>query len=133
MEWLKEKALPGIEKGEDMIWVLCPKEGADKGTAIGNIHYRLTKQIPDSDRGFWLAQPYWGQGLMGEAVEVTQDFMFFEYAWEAFMTRNAHSNVGSRRLKEKSGAKLVRVEEKPCGHMDGPTEIWEITRENWDK
>ncbi len=132
-DFLENIALPNIKKGRDIMWVLVPKDGADKGNPIGNIHYRLVSQVKDSDRGFWLGRAYHGQGLMTEAVCATQDYMFFKYGLTSFRVRNVQSNIGSHRIKEKTGASFIRLEDEPCGHIDGPTEIWEVTRENWAK
>lgn len=132
-EYIKNTVLPDLEKGEAFAWAIVPKSGEDKGTAIGNIYYRLKKQLPDNDRGFWLARKYHGQGLMTEAIFRTQDFMFFEYGWKSFRVKNAIGNHASRRVKEKCGAVLIGEEEGPSAHMPGPTQIWEVTREHWEK
>ncbi len=130
--FIREIALPAVEKGKAINWVIVPKDGADKGSAIGSIAYRF-QDDGIVDRGFWLAEPYWKRGLMSEAVAVTQDFMFFDYGLKSFQVKNAQSNIGSRRVKEKNGGKFIRLEEERCGHLDEPTEVWEVTLKNWMK
>ena len=129
--WLRDVALPRVEEGKDIIWVLTPKAGADKGCPIGAIHYLLEKKPHETDRGFWLAEPYHGQGLMSEAVRVTQDFYFLELGRDELIVNNALSNLASRRLKEKMGGVLIDVEDKPCARIEGPTEVWKITKGSW--
>lgn len=70
---------------------------------------------------------------MTEAVAVTQDYYFFTLGKEKLRVKNALSNIGSGRIKERSGAVLVQIEDKPCAQVEGPTQIWEITRESWER
>jgi RimJ/RimL family protein N-acetyltransferase len=56
--------------------------------------------------GYWLAKPYWGQGIMTDAV-----LAFVTYAFEdlGLMRLTAHvfeSNIGSVRVLEKNGFEL---------------------------
>lgn len=121
-----------MQRGDDLVWCITLKED-DLGQAVGIIHYRLKPKENQENRGFWLAEPYHGKGMMTEAIIATQDFVFFELNLKSFKARNAISNIGSRRVKEKTGAKLIGTEDKPCGHVEGPTQVWEVTRENWAK
>jgi RimJ/RimL family protein N-acetyltransferase len=52
---------------------------------------------------------------------------------DKFVIRTARGNTGSSRVKEKTGAVLLRVE-PVSGHYHGDfseQEIWELTAENW--
>jgi ribosomal-protein-alanine N-acetyltransferase len=99
------------------------------GRAIGNIHFRPGLDSPKGNRGFWLAEPYWNQGLMTEAIAAVNDFAFNTLGIEGFYVCNAASNVTSRRVK--TGAKFVGHIE--LLHHDGQTkaEQWIVTRESW--
>ena len=122
--------LEKIAAGEEIYqWVLALRSG--DGGAIGNIHFRPRADSAKGNRGFWLAEPYWNQGLMTEAITAVNDFAFNTLGIESFYVCNAATNVASRRVKEKTGAEFVGVIE--LGHHDGQTksEKWRVTRENW--
>lgn len=129
---LVEKTLPSVRQGKSISWAITLPDEKKYNGFIGRIDYRFNED--GIDRGFWLALPFQGQGLMTEAVMTTQDYMFFDHGIERFIVGNDVSNVGSRRVKEKTGAVLLRTEDnKPGSHVDGKLEIWEVTRENWAK
>lgn len=125
--FVRDVMLPAIERGDAHVWVLVPREGQPE--AIGVLEYRCSPRNGLDNRGFWLARPWWGRGLMSEAVTAFQDWVFFELGVEELHFANAISNVRSRRVKEKTGA--VRVGEKrvPHHHGEDACEVWRLTRE----
>ena len=119
-----------IDAGEEIYqWVLALRAG--DGEAIGNISFRPGADHPKGNRGFWLAEPYWGQGLMTEAVSAVNDFAFGTLGIESYHVCNADSNVASRRVKQKTGAEFVGTVE--LLHHDGQSkaEKWKVTRAGW--
>ena len=82
---------------EDYQWVLVVRFG--DGEAIGSINFRPRSDSAKGNRGFWLAEPYWNQGLMTEAVAAVNDFAFKTLGIESFYVCNAASNEASRRVK----------------------------------
>ena len=122
--------LEKIAAGEEIYqWVLVLRDG--DGEAIGNISFRPRSDDPKGNRGFWLAEPWWNQGLMTEAISSVNDFAFETLGIESFHVCNAVSNAASRRVKQKTGAEFVGIVELP--HHDGQTkaERWKVTRESW--
>jgi RimJ/RimL family protein N-acetyltransferase len=122
--------LEKIAAGEEIYqWVLALRAG--DGEAVGNIHFRPRADSPKGNRGFWLAEPYWNQGLMTEAITAVNDFAFTTLGIESYYVCNAATNVASRRVKQKTGAEFVGYIE--LSHHDGQsrTEKWRVTRENW--
>jgi len=121
--------LPKLETGEVYMWVLVPK--TEPREAIGLIDFGVTRNHHHGNRGFWLAEPFWGQGLMTEAVAATNDFIFGVLKLEKYTVCNAVVNKGSRRIKEKTGARFIGYGE--LAHHSGETEIeiWDVTREAW--
>ena len=122
--------LEKIDAGEKIHhWVLALRSG--DGEAIGNIHFRPYAESPKDNRGFWLAEPYWGRGLMTEAISSVNDFAFLTLGIDSFYVCNAASNEASRRVKQKTGAEFVGYIE--LAHHDGQTlsERWRVTRESW--
>lgn len=69
---------------------------------------------------------------MTEAVKPTIDYAFGELGFEKLTFDNALGNTASRRIKEKTGARLLRVE---AAEFVDPAytqrEVWELTKEEW--
>ncbi len=81
-----EDILKQMRTKEIYIWGILLKDGPNE--IIGVIEYRFVDN-KDDNRGFWLAKPYWGQGIMTEAVIATQDFVFFKLGKERVVVKNA--------------------------------------------
>ena len=125
--FLEDAALPANEAGAQRNWAICLRESPED--LIGMIGYR--RSTSEGDRGFWLAEPHWGVGLMTEAVAATQDYLFFDVGIDRIEVLTSKRNQASQRVKENTGA--VRVGPAPCrshnGNEDG--DLWVITREAW--
>jgi RimJ/RimL family protein N-acetyltransferase len=123
---LRDIALPAIERGEQWAWTLRLKNEPDR--MIGSINLRKGER---DHRGFWLGVQWQGHGLMSEACVWANDFWFETLGFEELRVSKAAENVTSRRISEKQGMRLVGTEEKDyvCGRL--PSEIWEITAEEW--
>ncbi len=117
-------------EGKDRFnWGIFEKDNPDE--LIGVVNY--WRQGRPENRGFWLAKKCWGKGLMTEAVEVTLDFIFSATDFDKLIFANAVGNERSRRIKEKTGAKLVGV--APAKFVDPSFtehEIWELYRNDWN-
>jgi ribosomal-protein-alanine N-acetyltransferase len=124
------RELEKIGAGEEIYqWVLVLRSG--DGEAIGNINFRPRSEGPKGNRGFWLAEPYWNQGLMTEAVAAVNDFAFQTLGLNSFQVCNAVSNVASRRVKQKTGAEFVGYVELLHHNGQSTAEKWKVTRERW--
>jgi ribosomal-protein-alanine N-acetyltransferase len=124
------RELERVAAGEEIYnWMLVLRRG--DGEAIGNIRFRPRSDDPKGNRGFWLAERYWNQGLMSEAISAVNDFAFHTLGIESFYACNAATNAASRRVKQKTGAEFVGYIE--LAHHSGQTlaERWRVTRENW--
>ena len=71
------------------------------------------------------------RGLMSEAVEVVTDYWFEELGFSVLRAPKAVANAASRKISEKSGMRVVAVEERDYVGGRFLTEIWEITAEEW--
>ena len=120
--------LPRMERRECFAWAITLKGDPDE--LVGRIDLR-PENWPGSQRGFWLDEPYWGQGLMSEAADRVTDFALVELGWPSLRLDNAESNTASHRIKEKQGAEIVdRVRARFVEGEDWRI-IWRLTREAW--
>jgi len=125
--WMRDRALPAMERGEAWHWTLRPRN--EPLRVIGAIG--LMRNEVDH-RGFWLAREWQGQGLMLEAVEAVTDFWFNTLKFPLLRTGKAAANIASRQLSVKTGMRLVGAEERSYVSGRLPTDIWEITAEEWN-
>jgi len=124
--YVREIALPGMERGEDWHWTLRMK--AEPERIIGMISLR---REGESNRGFWLVPSQQGQGLMSEACEWVNDFWFETLGFSVLRVSKAAANMASRRISEKQG--MRKVGEAESDYVSGRllSENWEITAEEW--
>jgi RimJ/RimL family protein N-acetyltransferase len=111
-------------------WAITLKGGDDE--LIGLISVRPDDGVIREMRGFWLDPEFWGQGLMFEAAELVTEYVFVELGWPHLWLDNAASNIGSHRIKEKQGARIMeRIE--GAAWVSGPDTkiVWLLTREDW--
>lgn len=120
-------ALPAMERGEQWTWSIRPRAEPDR--LIGCINLRTGE---DENRGFWLALPWQGQGLMTEASDRVTDFWFNTLHYPVLRVPKAIANTASRRISEKQGMRVVAVVERDYVSGRLPAEIWEITAEEWN-
>jgi RimJ/RimL family protein N-acetyltransferase len=126
LTYYRDVGLPAMARGEEWHWTLRLK--SEPAQIIGGIS--LMKQ-EKHNRGFWLGLPWHGQGLMSEAVEVVTDYWFDELGFPVLRAPKAVVNVASRRISEKAGMRVVAVEERDYVGGRFPSELWEITAEEW--
>jgi RimJ/RimL family protein N-acetyltransferase len=121
----RDIAIPAMERGVAWHWNLRLR--ADPDTVIGSIG--LT--TGDSNRGFWLAPAWQGRGLMTETSDCVTDFWFNVLEMPLMRVSKAIDNTNSRRISERQGMRVVAVEDRDYVSGRLPSEIWEITREEW--
>ncbi|WP_213877491.1 GNAT family N-acetyltransferase [Pseudomonas sp. dw_358] len=123
---IREDALPAMADGEEWHWTLRLR--ANPELMIGVI---CVMDEPDNQRGFWIAPPWQGQGLMSEACAVVTRFWFETLGQPSLRVAKAAVNEASRRLSTREGMRMVdsRPDEFVCGQL--VEEIWEMTREEW--
>ena len=79
-----------------------------EGEAAGAISLEPLFDIwrANAELGYWLAEPYWGRGLVSRAVVEMVDYGFSRWPIERIFARPFATNSGSRRVLEKAGFKL---------------------------
>jgi len=60
----------------------------------------------NAEVGYWLAEPFWGRGIMTEAVRRIIEFGFKNFDVNRIYARPFGTNKGSQRVLEKAGMKL---------------------------
>jgi RimJ/RimL family protein N-acetyltransferase len=124
--YFRDVALPKIEAGETWAWTLRLKTSPDN--LIG--HISLMKG-EENNRGFWLDPRFQGHGLMSEAVEAVTDYWFDILKFPVLRVPKAIPNTASRRISEKTGMRVIRIDEREYVSGRFPTEVWEISAEEW--
>jgi RimJ/RimL family protein N-acetyltransferase len=126
LTYLRDVALPAIAAGTLWMWTIRLKSDVDR--VIGAIDLKVS---PDENRGFWIAPPWQGRGLMTEAAGAVTDFWFDVLAQPVLRAPKASANVPSRRISEKQGMRIVATEERDYVGGRMPVDVWEITVEEW--
>jgi ribosomal-protein-alanine N-acetyltransferase len=124
--YYRDVALPAAERGDAWHWTLRLK--SDPHLLIGCISLM---RGPEINRGFWLAAPWHRQGFMSEACEVVTDYWFGTLGFPLLRVPKAAANLASRRISEKEGMRLVETKESDYVSGRLPTEVWEITAQEW--
>jgi len=89
-------------------YAVCLKED---GKAIGCVGLMIGKnsnlKLPDTEAeiGYWIGVPFWGQGLIPEAVRELIRYSFDELKLEKLWCGYFDGNDKSRRVQEKCGFK----------------------------
>jgi RimJ/RimL family protein N-acetyltransferase len=82
--------------------------------------------------GYWLGEPYWGQGLMTEAARGLIDAAHRTPHFELIAARALADNSGSLHVLEKLGFKRVKTPKRDVGKIkDRPTVSLELQRPRW--
>jgi ribosomal-protein-alanine N-acetyltransferase len=124
--YIRDIALPAMERGETWQWTLRLKSSPDE--IIGSIDLRNNR---NDNRGFWLGLPWQRQGFMSEACDAVTDFWFNVLRFPVLRAPKAVHNTASRRISERQGMRLVATEDRDYVAGRFPSEIWEITAEEW--
>jgi RimJ/RimL family protein N-acetyltransferase len=124
--FIRDSALPQMERGEAWYWTL--RLCSDPGQIIGLISLSLGE---DENRGFWLSPAHCGYGYMSEACAWANDFWFDTLGRSLLRAPKAVANRGSRRISERMGMRVVRLEIRDYVSGRLPSEIWEITADEW--
>lgn len=131
--------LPKVAAGIDHIWGIRLKAHLGdslRDEVIGIVHFHGADPADPEDvptRGFWLAREHQGKGYMTEAVFAVNSYIFDVLGVPRLVIKNARDNIGSRRVKEKTGAVLIGVEPSAGKYLGdyAEQEVWELTAENF--
>jgi [ribosomal protein S5]-alanine N-acetyltransferase len=84
------------------------------GEAVGGIglHAKEGIERKNMELGYWLAQPFWGQGIVTAAVQEMVAYGFKTFDIARIYARPFGANIGSQRVLEKAGFVLEAHFEK---------------------
>ncbi|HEX3155571.1 MAG TPA: GNAT family N-acetyltransferase [Candidatus Angelobacter sp.] len=124
--YYRDIALPAVARGDEWAWTLRLKSAPDQLIGAISLFHSET-----DNRGFWLGLPWQRQGLMTEACNAVTDYWFEVLKFPMLRVPKAIANVGSRRISEKQGMRVIAREDRDYVSGRLPSEIWEITAEEW--
>lgn len=90
----------------------------------------------NAEVGYWIAEPFWGQGICTEAVKQIVDFGFNSFMHLVrIYARVYHTNIGSMKVLEKSGFIKEAVIKREVFKADQFKDVhyYSISREYFDK
>ncbi|EHK63577.1 GNAT family N-acetyltransferase [Achromobacter arsenitoxydans] len=125
--YVEQVALPAMLRGQQWHWSIRTQSEPDR--LIGMVS--LMDDDPGNNRGFWLDPACHGRGYMTEACAAATGYWFAVLGKPLLRAPKAVANTASSRISARSGMRLVRVEERDYVSGRLPSEIWEITREEW--
>ena len=133
-----EESLEVIRKffSNDYTWAIELKGTGEVIGCVGYLPAGLSNLQIDEDQcevGYWIAHPYWGQGLCTESLRLVIDLCFkvkgFTVLWGSFFI----SNPASGRVMEKCGF-ADTGEETCCSNLevgsDQPVKVMKLERDS---
>lgn len=126
LTYYRDIALPAMERGDAWHWGLRLKGGPDH--LIGAVSLLRHER---NNRGFWMGLPWQRTGLMSEAVRAANDYWFDVLGFSVLRAPKAIVNTASRRISEQTGMRVIETLEQDYVSGRLPTELWEITAEEW--
>lgn len=101
------------------------------GQFVGIVGFSYTEgELPEL--GYWLGEPYWGQGIMSEAVKGLVEAAFATHAYPRVKSRALATNAASLNVLRKAGFHEVRQGLDTVGNAAGrPTIYLELEQPKW--
>lgn len=99
-----------------------------------NGHTDMTEREDECELGYWLGKPFWGQGIMPEAVGEMLRRAFEELGMEKVWAGCYEGNTKSKRVQEKAGFRYQWKSENvdvPLLHEKRTGYVSSITKDQW--
>jgi RimJ/RimL family protein N-acetyltransferase len=106
-----------------------------EGQAVGGIGIEPQVDVhrKNAELGYWLAEPFWGQGIISEAIRQVVDFAFTTYDIDRVFARPFGTNLASQKVLEKNTfileGRFEKILIKNGEYLDEL--VYAIRRENW--
>ena len=98
-QWLTLAVGETLEKDRSRSWAIRKQDGE----LIGGVSVFDMTVGEKAEIGYWLAQPYWGQGIATEMVIGLSRFAFQQYELQRIYAQVFSINPASARVLEKAG------------------------------
>ena len=121
-----------IQKSADLI--LCIEVNSEFAGSAG-IHLKKDIHRKNAEIGYWLAEPYWGHGIVSRVVKEMVDKGFQQFDIDRIYAPVFGRNKASQRVLQKCGF-VVEAEFKNTVYKNGKFEdevVLAIRREQWEK
>lgn len=118
-------------------YAICLKEDGKPIGAIElklNGHTNMTDRDDECEMGFWLGKPFWGQGIMPEAVKEMLRRAFEDLGMQKVWIGYYDGNTKSKRVQEKCGFIYQRRTENvdvPLMHEKRTEHVNMMSKEDW--
>jgi RimJ/RimL family protein N-acetyltransferase len=105
--------------------------------AIGGIGIHPQEDIhrKNAELGYWLAEPFWGQGIISNAIIQIINFGFSTYDIDRIFARPFGTNIASQKVLKKNNfileGRFEKVLFKNGEYLDEL--VYAFRRENWKK
>jgi ribosomal-protein-alanine N-acetyltransferase len=89
----------------------------------------------EAELGYWLAEPYWNQGIMSEAASAVVDFGFGRAGYDLVYSGYKHGNLVSRKILFGLGFRQLGHKRVRSASLKVPIMIAtvEMTRREWER
>lgn len=94
----------------------------------------LTNKADECELGYWLGVPYWGQGIMPEAVREILRYAFEDVGMTKIWCGYYDGNEKSKRVQEKCGFRYEWTTQEvdvPLLHETRTGHVSSLTKEEW--
>lgn len=116
--FLRDTLLLGMDRGKNWALAVCLE-----GVVIGMVTFRKDAGGDRWETGFWLGEPYWGQGYMTEALAVAcMHFRMVHPGAEVYAACDP-ANRASARVQEKAGFVYQETLTRSRPARNGSTEV----------
>lgn len=100
-----------------------------------NGHTDMTERDDECELGYWLGKPFWGQGIVPEAVKEMLRHAFEDIGMTRVWAGYYDGNIKSKRVQEKCGFRYQWKSENvdvPLMHEQRTGHVNSMTRDQWE-
>ncbi|MHB1317499.1 MAG: GNAT family N-acetyltransferase [Anaerolineae bacterium] len=128
-EWISGHQ-SAYDQGRAMTWAITAR---DDGRLLGAIGLTVVAIHRRAEMGYWLAVPYWNQGLMTEAARAVLDFGFGRLGLLRIYAMHSTQNKASGRVMQKAGMVREGCLRQHVLRWDVPHDLvyYGILRDEW--
>ena len=103
----------------------------ETGRWIGRLGPWQPHGWPGTEVGWGLSRAAWGKGYATEGATAAMDYAFDVLGWDEAIHMIDPGNAPSRRVAERLGSRLLRMDRCPPPFDAIDAEVWGQTREEW--